>query len=314
MQIFFSPAEVPPAFGPSAVTVGKFDGMHTGHRAVVARLLEISRERTLSSVVMTFDRNPLSLLKPERCPPALVSNDQKLELLASTGLDAALMVRFDEEFSAIPASEFLQAILVDALHARVLMVGADFRFGAGGAGTVETLRNFGRSHGIDVIVLDDVLQNDSQRVSSTSIRTLLAAGRVAEASVLLGAPHTLRSVVVHGARRGRTLGYPTANLSPLIEGLVPADGVYAGWLTVEGVRHPAAVSVGNNPTFANVPQKQVEAHVLDQDLDLYDSTVEVSFVDFVRGMRKFDNVESLVDQMAVDEQHVRTLLGALPNR
>ena len=150
MQIFFSPAEVPPAFGPSAVTVGKFDGMHTGHRAVVARLLEISRERTLSSVVMTFDRNPLSLLKPERCPPALVSNDQKLELLASTGLDAALMVRFDEEFSAIPASEFLQAILVDALHARVLMVGADFRFGAGGAGTVETLRNFGRIHGIDV--------------------------------------------------------------------------------------------------------------------------------------------------------------------
>ena len=309
MQTFTSTSEVPQGFGPSAVTIGKFDGMHLGHRAVVAALLDLARERALTSTVVTFDRNPLSLLRPGICPPALASNTQKLESLADAGVDATLLVHFDHEFSALTAAEFMQQILVDSLHAAVLLVGADFRFGHGGEGTVDTLRDFGRSHGIDVLVVDDVVRADSRRVSSTSVRELIIAGKVAEAAVLLGALHSIRGTVVHGAQRGRTLGYPTANLSPTVEGLVPADGVYAAWMTVDGVRYPSAVSVGNNPTFDRVPAKQVEAHAIDADVDFYDRAAELSFVDFIRGMRKFDGAAALVVQMAADESDVRSVLG-----
>jgi riboflavin kinase / FMN adenylyltransferase len=309
MQTFSSAADIPPDFGPSAVTIGKFDGMHIGHRAVISALLDLARARTLTSAVLTFDRHPLSLLRPESCPPALASNSQKLEFLAAAGVDATLMVRFDRDFSALRAGEFMQRILVDSLHAAVLLVGGDFRFGHGGEGTVDMLRSFGSSHGIEVVVIEDVVRDDSRRVSSTSIREFILDGRVAEAAELLGAPHTIRGIVVHGAQRGRMLGYPTANLAPDVEGLVPADGVYAAWLTVEGVRYPSAVSVGNNPTFGGVPAKQVEAHAIDAVVDLYDKIAEVSFVDFIRGMRKFDGAEALADQMAVDELMVRSVLG-----
>lgn len=312
MQNFSSTAEVPRDFGPSAVTIGKFDGMHLGHRAVVSALLELARDRALTATVVTFDRNPLSLLRPEVCPPTLASNAQKLESLADAGVDATLLVHFDHEFSELTAAEFMQQILVDSLHAAVLLVGTDFRFGHGGEGTVETLRDFGRLHGIDVMVIDDVAREGSRRVSSTAVRELILQGKVAEAGELLGALHSIRGTVVHGAQRGRTLGYPTANLSPTLEGLVPADGVYAAWMTVGGVRYPSAVSVGNNPTFDGVPAKQVEAHALDADVDLYDRVAEISFVEFVRGMRKFDGVEALSVQMADDEGLVRSMLGVAP--
>ena len=309
MQTFTSTSEVPQGFGPSAVTIGKFDGMHLGHRAVVAALLDLARERALTSTVVTFDRNPLSLLRPGICPPALASNTQKLESLADAGVDATLLVHFDHEFSALTAAEFMKQILVDSLHAAVLLVGTDFRFGHGGEGTVETLRDFGRRHGIDVLVIDDVARKDSRRVSSTSVRELIIEGKVAEAAVLLGALHSIRGTVVHGAQRGRTLGYPTANLSPTLEGLVPADGVYAAWMTVDGVRYPSAVSVGNNPTFDGVAAKQVEAHAIDADVDFYDRAAEVSFVDFIRSMRTFDGAAALMAQMAADESDVRSVLG-----
>ena len=312
MRTYYSASEVPAGFGPSAVTIGKFDGMHLGHRAVVSRLLELARARELTSTVMTFDRNPLCLLRPDECPPALASNSQKLESLADAGVNATLLVTFDHDFSAISAADFMQRILVDALHASVLLVGHDFRFGHGGDGRVETLREFGRINGIDVLVIEDVVQDDSHRVSSTDVRQLILEGRVAEAGHLLGTPHTIRSVVVHGAQRGRTLGYPTANLSPQMEGLVPADGVYAAWLTVDGIRYPSAVSVGNNPTFGGVPERQVEAYALDVSVDLYDRVVEVSFVEFVRGMRKFEGAAALADQMVADELSVRSLLGMAP--
>lgn len=312
MQTFSSPSEVPAGFGPSAVTIGKFDGMHRGHRAVISRLLGIAAERGLTSTVMTFDRNPLSLLKPEACPPALASNQQKLESLAEAGVDATLLVHFDRDFSAIPASAFMQHILVDALGAAVLLVGNDFRFGQGGTGDVGTLRDFAATRGIEVLVIEDVMIRGSERVSSTSVRELVLSGRVAEAAELLGAPHRIRATVVHGAHRGRTLGYPTANLSPELEGLVPADGVYAAWLTVDGVRYPSAVSVGNNPTFDGVPEKQVEAHALDANPDLYNRLAELAFVDVVRGMRTFDSVDALIAQMGDDELRVRSILGLAP--
>jgi riboflavin kinase/FMN adenylyltransferase len=312
VHTWFSPADVPADFGPSAVTIGKFDGVHAGHRAVIEQLRSVAHERGLVATVVTFDRHPLSLLRPELCPVALVSQDQKLELLENAGVEATLTLTFDKAFSEIPAEEFIRTVLVDALHAKVVLVGSDFRFGAKGAGNVALLEEVGRSLGFEVIVIADVAPDGDRRVSSTWVRELLAEGRVDAAAELLGTLPTIRAVVVHGEQRGRLLGYPTANLSPQIEGYIPADGVYAAWLTVDGVRYPAAVSIGNNPTFEGVPEKQVEAHAIDQKLDLYDRTVEVSFVKYVRGMRKFDGMESLAAQMSNDEREVRELLGVAP--
>lgn len=312
MQTFHSPSAIPDSFGPSAVTIGKFDGVHAGHRAVIDRLRATATERGLDAAVVTFDRHPLSVLRPELCPVALVSVEQKLDLLASTGLDATLVLEFTRELSDLSPDDFVRSILVAGLHAAIVLVGEDFRFGAKGAGNVETLRELGRQYGFDVQVIEDVAPDGTRRVSSTWIRDLLAEGRVAEATDLLGSAPSIRSVVVPGEQRGRTLGYPTANLAPNSEGLIPADGVYAARLTVDGIDYPAAVSVGNNPTFEGVPDKQVEAHLIDQKLDLYGKTVTLSFVDYVRAMRKFAGADELAAQMVLDEQHIRTVLGVPP--
>lgn len=312
MEFWTDPSAVPADFGPSAVTVGKFDGVHSGHRAVISRLCEVAGERGLVPTVVTFDRNPLSLLRPEACPDPLVSNAQKVELLADAGVGATLMVTFDRDFSALSPEEFVQHILVDALHARVLLVGSDFRFGARGAGTVDLLRSLAPEAGFEVVEIDDVAPEGDRRVSSTWIRELLTVGEVRAASELLGALPSIRSTVVHGEQRGRTLGFPTANLSPAVEGFIPADGVYAAWLVIDGERYGAAVSIGNNPTFEGVPEKQVEAHAFDQNFDLYGRAVEVQFVDYIRGMRKFSGADELAAQMARDAENIREILGLPP--
>lgn len=309
MNVFLDLNQVPDDFGPSAVTVGKFDGVHVGHRAVIDQLTGIADARGLASVAVTFDRNPLAVIRPDRCPEALVSLEQKLTLLAGTGVDTTLVLTFDEAMAAKPADDFIEEILVGALHTAVLLVGKDFRFGAGGAGNVELLRTAGAQHGFEVIVLEDVAGSEARRVSSSWLRELLTEGKVAQATALLGTEHTIRSTVVHGFERGRELGYPTANLDRAVEGFLPADGVYAAWLTVDGVRYAAAVSIGDNPTFGDVTGKQVEAHALDQSFDLYGKTVEVSFVDYVRGMVKFSGADALALQMRADEDRVRDILN-----
>ncbi|PFG30981.1 bifunctional riboflavin kinase/FAD synthetase [Paramicrobacterium agarici] len=309
MIIFHGPDEVPADFGPSAVTIGKFDGVHAGHRAIVAQLREIAAERHLASVVVTFDRNPLSVVAPQVCPDPLVSLEQKLDLLAGTGVDACLVLRFDAERSAQPAEEFVSELLVAALHTEAVFVGEDFRFGHKGRGDVELLRTMAPSHGFDVLSISDVAPFGDRRVSSTWVRELLTSGDVATAAKLLGRPHSVRGVVVHGAKRGRELGFPTANLSPDVQGLIPADGVYAGRMFVDGDWHAAAVSVGNNPTFDGVAQRQVEAHLLDQERDLYDRVVDVDFVERIRGMVAFDGIEPLIAQMRDDVARARTILS-----
>ena len=300
---------VPAGFGPSAVTIGKFDGVHRGHRAVIDRIRSIAAEGDLRAVVVTFDRNPLALLAPDKCPDSLVSVRQKLELLATTGVDATVMLPFDRALASVPATEFVERVLVDTLQAKAVLVGSDFRYGARGAGDVALLQDLGAKFGFTVEVVDDVRPEGERRVSSTWIRELLADGDVRHATRLLGHTPAVSGIVVHGAKRGRELGYPTANLSPESEGLIPADGVYAGWLTDAGTRYPAAISVGNNPTFEGVAKKQVEAYVLDRELDLYDHVVDVEFVERLRGMVAFTNIPDLIDTMHADVDRAREILA-----
>jgi riboflavin kinase/FMN adenylyltransferase len=310
VRVFYSEADVEASFGPSAVTIGKFDGVHSGHRAVIGRLVDGAREAGLVSTVVTFDRNPLAVVAPEHCPDSLVSLDQRLALLAETGVDATLVVRFDEAFAAVPAERFVTEYLVKSLHVQRVYVGSDFRFGARNAGDVSLLTRLGAEHGFTVELIDDVVGSAGERVSSTRIRELLAEGEIAEATRLLAHEPAVRGLVVHGAKRGRELGFPTANLSPESEGLIPADGIYAGWLIDHGTRHPAAISVGNNPTFEGVPQKQVEAHVIDETIDLYDHEVELVFVARIRGMVAFEGIEALTRQMTDDVRVARELLAS----
>jgi riboflavin kinase / FMN adenylyltransferase len=315
VEIYESLKAVPQGFGPSAVAIGKFDGMHGGHQRLLSTLLAETERADLVAVAVTFDRHPLSLLRPELCPDALISNRQKVELIAAAGVDVTLMLTFDKDFSEQTPREFVERILVDVLHTKVVLVGADFRFGARGSGTVEALEQFGSEFDFEVRRIQDVVPGaddgnaGSRRVSSTWIRELLANGRVGEARALLGREPSIRGVVVDGDKRGRTLGYPTANLSHDIEGYLPADGVYAARIRIGPKQYGAAVSIGNNPTFAGVPARQVEAHVLDESLDLYGHTVELAFVEYVRGMRKFPSADALVVQMRNDERQIREILS-----
>lgn len=318
MIVFREPTDVPAGFGPSVVAIGKFDGVHAGHRAILERARVEAATGDAQVVAVTFDRNPLALLRPELCPESLIGATQKIQLLGETGIDATLLLRFDEALANLTPREFVESILVCALGARSVLVGADFRFGRGGAGTPDVLRELGVELGFRVDVVGDVRSLDAdRRVSSTWIRELLAVGDVTTAAKLLGRAPYVWGEVVHGLKRGREFGYPTANLSVDLEGFVPADGVYAGWLIDEGsadglrpgIRYPAAISVGTNPTFDDVVARQVEAYVLDEtDLDLYGHLVEVQFVSRVRGMVAFEGIDALKAQMADDVVRVR---GAL---
>lgn len=313
MIVFRDPAEVPADFGPSVVAIGKFDGVHIGHRAVIERMRADAAAVNAKAVAVTFDRNPLEVLRPELCPENVVTVDRKLELLGELELDATLLLTFDRALASLEPEEFVRSILVDALHVVTVLVGRDFRFGRGGAGNPQLLRELGPIHGFTVDVVEDVhIEGAQRRVSSTWVRDLLAVGDVAGAAEVLGRPVTVSGEIVHGLKRGRELGFPTANLSETIDALAPADGVYAGWLQDHdtGIRHPAAISVGTNPTFDDVERRQVEAHVLDEDgLDLYGHHATVEFVDHLRGMVAFEGMDALIAQMAADVSEARTRLG-----
>ncbi|MBN8423660.1 bifunctional riboflavin kinase/FAD synthetase [Microbacterium esteraromaticum] len=313
MIVFRDPAEVPADFGRTVVAIGKFDGVHVGHQAIIRKVQEDARAIGARAVAVTFDRNPLEVLRPQLCPDNVVSLDRKLELLGESGLDATLVLTFDSALASVPAEEFVRTILVDALRVATVLVGEDFRFGNGGAGTPELLKHMGPEHDFSVDVIGDVFpRGEGRRVSSTWIRELLAAGDVAQAANVLGRPVAVSGEVVHGLKRGRELGFPTANLSETVDALIPADGIYAGWMTdhTTGVRYPAAISVGTNPTFDDVSRRQVEAHVLDQDgLDLYGHRVTVEFTAHLRGMVAFEGMAALIDQIAADVADARARLG-----
>lgn len=309
MQIWRSLAEVPSDLGPTAVVVGNFDGVHLGHRHVVGRAREIATQRGLTVVAVTFDPHPMAVLRPEHAPTTLTSLEERAELLHDCGADAVLAMPFDRGVAAWTPEEFVERVLVDALHAAVVVVGANFRFGNKAAGDVGTLRETGERFGFEAEGI--ALDGGPQVWSSTYVRMSLAAGDVAGAAEALGRPYSVRGVVVQGDHRGRALGFPTANVPTDALTAAPPDGVYAGWLRRldTGETFPAAISVGTNPTFSGVRERRVESYVLDRtDLELYGVEVEVSFVDRLRGMVAFSSAEALVEQMKDDVDRARELL------
>lgn len=299
----------------TAVAIGKFEGIHRGHAVVLGRLLDVAQERGLGTVVLTFRENPLRFLAPERCPDPLKSPEQRRERLSALGVDDVVMLDFDDRFASLAPEAFVVTYLVGAFGARHVVVGEDFRFGAGARGDATVLRDLGERYGFSVEVVPEVQDDQHGRVSSSSIREALERGDVAAAAELLGHPHTVRGVVVHGDARGRELGFPTANLGPApgattIEGMVPADGVYAAFAHVRGGIHPAAVSVGNNPTFTPDAQSRVEAFLLDFSADLYGAEIEIQFLERIRDMHAFESLDALVTQMGKDVATARTITSA----
>lgn len=314
----------------SCVAIGKFDGLHLGHQAILRALTDAAHASGQRAVVLTFANNPLSLLNPEACPQPLMSREQRLEAFASAGIDDCVMVEFDASVAGIEAEAFVREVLVARLHARHVMMGSDFRFGHRGAGDGALLRDLGERCGFTAEVVDLVSAEGAGLVSSSRVRASVLDGDVAAAARMLGRPAVVRGEVVHGDARGREIGFPTANLGGRIEGLVPADGVYAGWVRFGraapgtaasdpgaggspdawGDPLPAAISVGNNPTFTPQGQSRVEAYVLDFSADVYGRRIEVAFADRLRGMERYDSLEALLEQMRADVADTRRLLRA----
>lgn len=312
--------------GGSVVSIGVFDGVHRGHQAVLGRARAVAdalaarqpgRPRPLV-VAMTFDPHPAAVHRPDRPVPLVMSLADRLELLASVGVDATVVVHYTLSFADQSPQEFVDTWVRDLLGGRAVVVGDDVRFGRGNCGDAAMLQTIGAASGLEVEIVRDVAAPSGRRWSSTWVRELVAAGDVAGAAQVLGRPHRLRGRVVHGKRRGRELGFPTANLEAASAGIVPPDGVYAGWLVrrpgLPGqVRLPAAISVGTNPTFDDVPERIVEAHVLGRaDLNLYGEEVVVELVEHLRAMVAFDGLAPLMDQMRRDLLDTAAVLGVPP--
>jgi riboflavin kinase/FMN adenylyltransferase len=298
----------------SVVTIGAYDGVHLGHRAVIAQVRARAAALGARSVVVTFDRHPASVVRPESAPKLLTDAQQKLELLASTGVDATLVVPFTAEQAGEAPINFVQRVLVDALAVRGVIVGEDFHFGYKRGGNVQLLRDMAGTRNFEVLPLGLVARADGvdEPVSSTAIRRALAGGDVQRAADMLGRHHELRGVVGPGDQRGRTIGFPTANVEVDASLCLPADGVYAARVTIEGAvgsTHDAAVNLGRRPTFhEHAEHSLLEAHLLDFAGDLYGQRLRVVFHAFLRGERKFSGIDELKSQLQVDIAHARAAL------
>jgi riboflavin kinase/FMN adenylyltransferase len=313
-------ADVPLDWGRSVVTIGVFDGVHQGHQRIIARTADIAAGLGLPLVVITFDPHPAEVIRPGTHPVLLCTAARRAELLAGLGADAVCIMPFTLEFSRLDPQEFVRLVLVDRLHAATVAVGENFRFGHRAAGDVALLAELGEKYGFTAEAMP-LLRDDGIKISSSLIRQKLADGDVAGAAGDLGRPHRVEGVVVPGQRRGRALGFPTANLETYPYTAIPADGVYAGWLSTlgeregqeyEGERWPAAISVGTNPTFDG-QDRVVEAYALDRDdLELYGVHVGVDFAARLRGMERFGSAAALIDQMRRDVDQARAITAGEP--
>lgn len=299
---------IPASMKPTAVTIGKFDGIHLGHQQLISETIDIAEEHMLVPAVVTFDRHPANTLNSSDVPPALIGPMQKRELLEQFGIELVLNLAFDDGLANLSAEEFVSKVLVEALGAKVVIVGEGFKFGAGAKGDIALLKELGERHGFKVRVIPSFDVN-GKTVSTSWIRELLLEGEVVAASKLLGRLHSTVGVVEHGLKIGREIGFPTANMSRDAEGLLPRDAVYAGWLHVDGERYMTALSVGINETFTAVP-RLLEAHILDvRGLDLYGKVITCEYVEFIRPAAKFSGVEELVEAINQDLQKIREVLG-----
>jgi riboflavin kinase/FMN adenylyltransferase len=288
----------------TVVVIGVFDGVHKGHQALLNRAKEVADSRTI--VALTFDPHPRAVFAPDSVPPMLTTLADRVELLKIHNADQVAVMKFNEQFAAMSPENFVEDILVNQLHVSTVIVGKNFTYGSKAAGNVETLIEDGAKHGFAVDVQE--LAGGAEAISSSRIRNLVLEGKVEEARELLSRPHRLDGVVVHGEKRGREIGYPTANLGKIDGQTIPADGIYAGWLTVGINFWPAAISIGTNPTFEGDRGRQVEAYALDQQgLDLYDKAASIEFGWFLRPTLKFNGLDDLLVQMKKDCDEARRL-------
>jgi len=289
----------------SVVLIGVFDGVHKGHQLLLNRAKEIADGRKI--VALTFDPHPMQVLAPDRAPTLLTTLADRVELLKIHNADQVAVLKFNEKFAAMAPEDFVKDVLVGQLSASTIIVGKNFTYGHKAAGNVDSLIKDGQRLNFTVDV-QNLKSDEGEVISSSRIRNLVTAGSVEEARALLTRPHRLDGIVVHGEKRGREIGYPTANLGNIDGQTIPSDGVYAGWLTV-GINYwPAAISIGTNPTFAGARARQVEAYAIDQvGLELYDKSASIEFGWRLRDTLKFDGLEPLLVQMKLDCDQARSL-------
>ncbi|MBA3489007.1 MAG: bifunctional riboflavin kinase/FAD synthetase [Longispora sp.] len=294
-------------WGRSAVTIGVFDGVHRGHQATISHTVKRAAELGVPSVVVTFDPHPSEVVRPGSHPAVLTGPERKAELIEALGVDVICVIPFTSEFSRLSPETFVHDVLVEHLHAALVVVGENFRFGHRASGDVALLELLGRTFGFDVEPASLIAEAHTV-FSSTFIRSQIDAGEVEIAAMALGRPHRLEGIVVRGDQRGRELGFPTANLATRTHAAVPADGIYAGWLVRGDTREMAAISIGTNPTFAG-RERRVEAYILDFDGDLYGERVAVEFTHRLREMRTYDSLPPLIAQIRADVDEVRRILA-----
>ncbi len=297
----------PRGWGRSVVTIGVFDGVHTGHQATIGHAVGRAKELGLPSLVLTFDPHPSEVVRPGSHPAVLTGPLRKAELIEGLGVDVLCVQPFTLDFSRLSAEQFVHDMLVEHMHAALVVVGENFRFGHRAAGDVELLAKLGRTFGF-AVEPSPLVTADGVIFSSTYIRACVDAGDVAAAAQVLGRPHRVEGVVVRGDQRGRQLGYPTANLMTARFTAIPGDGVYAAWLVRGGQRLPAAVSIGTNPTFSG-QERRVESYVLDFDDDLYGERLALDFVAHLRPQLKFTDINDLVSAIEDDVERTREVLG-----
>lgn len=299
---------VPAGWGRCVLTIGVFDGVHRGHRALIEATVARAKELGLPSVLMTFDPHPAEVVRPGSHPAQLVSLRHKAELVAELGIDVFLVLPFTPAVAAITAEAFVHDVLVDTLHVAAVVVGENFRFGNRGAGSVELLTALGTRFGFTAHGLD-LVTDDQLTVSSTMVRAMVAAGDVKAAADALGRSHRVEGFVVHGEGRGGSeLGYPTANLDTEPHTAIPGDGIYAGWFQLGTRRSPTAISIGTNPTFSG-SVRTVEAFVMDGGANFYGRRIALDFVERLRGMEKYESLDALITQIGLDVARTRDILG-----
>lgn len=310
MQVIHYPDDPRPArWHQPVLALGNFDGMHRGHLKIIERVRRGAEERGATAVAMTFDPHPSKIVRPDKAPPLLMTHQQKLEALARGGMHGVAIVRFTPELAHWDPETFVRSVLVEWLHVAEVWVGANFLFGHDRSGNFSLLRSLGARYGFRAEKIDPVRYKDFV-VSSTRVRRLIAEGRVDEAGALLGHYYALDGTVVQGQKRGRELGFPTANVCAENE-LVPPVGVYATTATIDGIAYPSITNIGTRPTFESGEENIIETHVLDFDKDLYGAKLRLGFVQRLRDEKKFDGIDALKAQIHADRDRAKDLFDRM---